>query len=102
MSGCSLRGARSRRSGAVGQTCQGEAGIGEADLLGVLAENLIGGLDHLALVLSQGLSACFLDAMLDDELVNLGHVGTMADWAAALQLWALGARAISRIFEEIP
>ena len=61
----------------MGKGCQGKAGIREADLFGVVAENLIGCLDHLALVFSQRLSARFLDAILDDELVNLGHVGTV-------------------------
>ena len=62
----------------MGEGCQGKTGIREADLFGVVAENLIGCLDHLALVFGQRLSARFLDAILDDELVNLGHIGTVA------------------------
>ena len=76
-SGCSPPAPGRFGLGTMGEGCQGETGIGEADPFGVVAENLIGCLDHLALVFSQRLSARFLDAILDDELVNLGHVGTV-------------------------
>ena len=43
--------------GTMGEGCQGKTGIREADLFGVVAENLIGCLDHLALVFGQRLWA---------------------------------------------
>ena len=59
------------------QAGKGETAIGEAHLLGIVAENLVCRLDHHALVFGRGLAARFLNAMLHDELVNLGHIGTV-------------------------
>src|SRR4051812_28657151 len=51
----------------------GKAGVGKADLLGVVAQYLVGSLDHLPLMLGDSLPTGLSDPVADDELVDLGH-----------------------------
>jgi hypothetical protein len=50
---------------------------------------------HHALVFGHGLPARFFNAVLDDELVNLGHIDTVTD-VSDPQPWNLRAEAIWR------
>ena len=45
--------------------------------LGVVAEHLVCRLNHHTFVFGHGLATRLLDAMLNDELVNFSHVGTV-------------------------
>ena len=79
------------------QAGQGETAVGEAHPLGVVAESTwYAASITMPFVLGDGLPARFLDAMLQDELMNLGHVGTVPSSAAAPQRWTLCAQAIRR------
>ena len=61
----------------VGQGREGEAAVGEANLLGVVAEDLVRRLDDLAFVLRHGLPSGFLYAMQQNELMHVGHNRTV-------------------------
>ena len=59
----------------------------------VVAEHLISRFDHHPFVFGHGLSTCFLDAMLNDELVNLGHIQRLHELRPEPQPWSLSAQA---------
>ena len=61
----------------VGQGRQCKAAVGEAHAFGIVAEHLVCRFNHHAFVFGDGLATSLLDAMLNDELVNFGHVGTV-------------------------
>jgi hypothetical protein len=52
-------------------------------------------------VFGHGLAARFLNASSDDELMNLGHVGTLTDLYRILQCWTLPAQAIRKVFDSL-
>ena len=60
----------------VGQRGQGETGVGEPNLFGIIAEDLVCRFNYLPFVFGQRLSARFLNAILDNESVDLSHVAT--------------------------
>ena len=60
-----------------GKDRQREAAVGEAHALGIVAEHLVCRLNHHTFVFGGGLATRLLDAMLNDELVNFSHVGTV-------------------------
>jgi hypothetical protein len=55
------------------QACQRKTAVGEAHPLGVVGKHLVGRFNHLPFVLGRGLPARFLNAILQDELMDLGH-----------------------------
>jgi hypothetical protein len=57
----------------VGQAGESKAAVGEPHLLGVIGEHLVSSFYHHALVFGHRLSAGFFNAVLHDELMNLGH-----------------------------
>jgi hypothetical protein len=79
----------------VGKGGQGKAAVCEPHLLSIFAQNLVRCLNHHALVFGHGLPARFFNAVLDDELVNLGHIDTVTD-VSDPQPWNLRAEAIWR------
>lgn len=80
---------------------EGESAVCETDLLGVIAQNLVGSFHHQTLVLGHGLAARFFNAMLDYELMNLGHTGNLPDGLPDPQPWTLGAQAISKVVDSL-
>ena len=80
--------------GLVWQGCQRKSAISEANPFGIVAEHLVSSLDHHALMLGNCLPASFLNALPDDELMNFGHVDTVADLTLTPQPWSLRAEAI--------
>src|SRR3954468_15044478 len=64
----------------VGQGGQSEAGVGEADLLGVFGQHLVGGFHQQAFVLRLSPPSGLLDTFLEDQLVHPRHDTTMAAW----------------------
>src|SRR5208337_2747766 len=85
----------------MGQGSQSEAAVGEPHPLGIVAKHLVGRLDDVALVLRHRLPAGLFNAILDDELMNLGHIVTVADLPAAPQPWSLSAQAIRKVFDSL-
>src|SRR5262249_28184076 len=79
--------------GSVRQGRQGKAGIREANLLSFVAQHLVRGLNHLPFVLAHGLSTRFLNAILDDDLVNFSHVGTVTS-PRRVEKFGLGSRGL--------
>jgi hypothetical protein len=61
----------------VWQACEGEPAVGEPHALGIVRQDLIGCLNHHAFVFGNGLTPRLLDALLENEFMNLCHVGTV-------------------------
>ena len=78
----------------MGKGRQREAAVCEPHPFGVIAQDLVSCLNDHAFVFGRGCSAHFLNAMLDYELMNLGHVTTLHCRGLALQPWSLRAQAI--------
>ena len=85
----------------MGEARQRKPAVGESHLFGIIAQDLISSLDYQAFVFGHGLATRFLDAILDDELVDLSHVGNRDGHRSASQVWTLVARAIGRIFDSL-
>jgi hypothetical protein len=70
----------------VRQGGEGEAGIGEADLLGIFREHLVGGFHDQPLALARSLLARVVDAVPGDQFVDGRHALHPAERFAAMQL----------------
>src|SRR3954447_25311478 len=68
--------------GLMGQGGEGKAAVGETHPFGIVTENPVGDLDDIALMLADGLPAGFLDALLQNEPMDLRHI---VSFAALLQ-----------------
>ena len=80
----------------VGERRQGKAAVGKAHPLGIVREHLVCRFNHHTFMFGDGLSARLLNAVLDDELVNFSHVGTVHECGLAAQPWSLRAQATRR------
>ena len=72
---------------AVRQGRKRKAGVGEADLLGLVAQHLICSLDHLPLMLGDSLPTGLVDPVADDELVDLGHAAILQPNLSLTEPW---------------
>jgi hypothetical protein len=55
------------------QAGERKTGVGKAHFLGVVGEHPVGRLDHKPVVLADSLPARFLNAVVNDQAVNLRH-----------------------------
>jgi hypothetical protein len=63
----------------VGEGREGKSAVSKPHPLGIVAEHLVRSLYDHALMLGHRLSARFLNAFFDDELMYLGHIRTLHD-----------------------
>ena len=75
------------------QRGQGKARIGETDALVLVAQDLIGSFHQSAFMTSDRLTMRFVDPVLEDQLVDVGHAGQWSDQSTA-STWTLVAQAI--------